>query len=131
MRAVPLLVNVNGGPTGIVLHVDEWRMIPHVAANTDPEKGPITVEQMARVVFTVKLPLGFRLVDDVAEAARVYRELHPEEPDSETGVEDGPREIPELANVDPAVFKTDPDRLMALYREVNKKPAPGTVNPDA
>lgn len=126
MQAVPVTVVIRqNGDEPLELYPCRWVLVPYLAANNDPEKASLGPEQAARLAFFVKLPEGYRLVRDYppGESPEEMSEAFSEA----ANVSDKPRIIPELEGVDPAVFATDPEKLMKNLRALSDRPAIGSA----
>lgn len=119
MLPVPVVVLMKSEGERIAIAPCEWHLLPHVAANSDPDRHtadgsglvPVGPERHARLVFVVRVPPGYRLVKDAIESPPATESAPTEEPE-------GPREIPEFAGVDPAVFAYSPEGINAALRRI-------------
>lgn len=121
MRAVPVTVVIRQSESEpLELYPCRWVLIPYLSANEDPERASVGPEQASRLAFFVKLPTGYKLVK---EAPPIL------DPDADLpfAEEIPPETIPELVGVDPAVFATDPEKLMRNLRALSDRPAVGSA----
>lgn len=121
MRAAPVVVVLHDNGLILELPPSSWVLVPHIAAKSDDEKGPAGPEQLARLVFHVRLPPGYALA-----APRSLDELTPADVESVSGAgtEAVARVIPEHAHIDPAVFAVNYDAINAGIRATFDKGKP-------
>lgn len=115
MRAAPVVIRlcINGRVIELAPH--SWAMVPHAAEKIEDDKGPAAPEQLARLVFNVRLPAD-------ALAPIVAGPKPAEEPSDFDAIQGiGPRVIPEQKDTDPGVFTVNHDKVMQSLADLYER----------